>query len=149
MNDEWMNGNLVTLIMYAFRRMIEFMRAFPTLIILANTASLTLISSPQFHFLLKYSTNINKYIQVPAMFQKKFHHVESRQMKSIDASYSDWVLANIKVGRRMKFPREGTDGLISSEKKSLSVCLEKQMFRFSTTFVVIVAVVIFKPWKYL
>ena len=41
-----MNGNLVTLIMCAFRQMIEFMQAFPTFIILSNPASLTLISLP-------------------------------------------------------------------------------------------------------
>lgn len=80
----------------------------------------------------------------------KHHHVESKQIKSIDASYFEWVLANAKSGRQMGFYKEGTDGPVSPEGKSFNVCLKKtKMFYFSTTFiVVIVEVDIFKPWKY-
>lgn len=67
-------------------------------------------------------------------------------MKSIDASYFERLLENIKIGRQMAFHREGADGLVSPEGKSLNVCLEKEMFHFNTTFIVVIAAVdIFQP----
>ena len=69
MNDEWMNGNLVTLIMYVFHQMMEFMGGFPTLFIFKSW-------KPHTNFLTPFEIQY-KYIQTPAMFQKKFHHLES------------------------------------------------------------------------
>ena len=55
-----MNGNLVTLIMYVFQQMIEFMGAFSTLFIFKSCKPHTNYLTPVPPF-LKYSTNIFKH----------------------------------------------------------------------------------------
>lgn len=55
-----MNGNLVTLIMYVFHQVMEFMGAFPTLFIFKPCKPHTNFLTPV-PPLLKYSTNIFKH----------------------------------------------------------------------------------------
>ena len=55
-----MNGNLVTLIMYIFHQMMEFMGAFPTLFIFKSCKPHTNFLTPALP-LSKYSTNTFKH----------------------------------------------------------------------------------------
>lgn len=67
------------------------------------------------------------------MFPEKCHQLVAEQIKEIDASYSEWVLANIKIDRQMGFHREGADAPVSPKRKS--ECLSgKANVSFQYTF---------------